>query len=176
MNVPCFHLSFYISFYNQGLFLLVFLLMTGEIFFPLFYVENKVLYDKLPEGMQDIEITPSFLLKGTNSPHGHPLAVFERSNTTRVHSLKLFRKQCRTSQRLHFFSIRVTDQARKNICVFTVTCQNYRQNRKLSCPVPESDSGISFSKFSVSRHLFYDELHSFSTFFALNFDKKLAVE
>jgi hypothetical protein len=45
--------------------------------------------------------------------------------------------------------------------------------------VPESDSGISFSKFPVSRHLlklFYDELHSFSTFFALNFDKKLAVE
>jgi hypothetical protein len=40
--------------------------------------------------------------------------------------------------------------------------------------IPESDSGISFSKFSVSRHLFqlyYDELHSFSTFFALNFDK-----
>jgi hypothetical protein len=39
--------------------------------------------------------------------------------------------------------------------------------------------GISFSKFPVSRHLlklFYDELHSFSTFFALNFDKKLAVE
>jgi hypothetical protein len=31
----------------------------------------------------------------------------------------------------------------------------------------------------VSRHLlklFYDELHSFSTFFALNFNKKLAVE
>jgi hypothetical protein len=24
--------------------------------------------------------------------------------------------------------------------------------------------------------LFYDELHSFSTFYALNFDKKLAVE
>ena len=45
--------------------------------------------------------------------------------------------------------------------------------------VPESDSGNSFSKFPVSRHLlklFYDELHSFSTFFALNFDKKLAVE
>ena len=42
-----------------------------------------------------------------------------------------------------------------------------------------SDSGISFSKFPVSRHLlnlFYDELRSFSTFFALNFDKKLAVE
>ena len=33
--------------------------------------------------------------------------------------------------------------------------------------------------FRVSRHLlklFYDDLHSFSTFFALNFDKKLAVE
>ena len=45
--------------------------------------------------------------------------------------------------------------------------------------VPESDSGISFSKFPVNHHLlklFYDELHSFSTFFALNFDKKLAVE
>jgi hypothetical protein len=45
--------------------------------------------------------------------------------------------------------------------------------------VPESDSGIQFSKFPVSRHLlklFYDELHSFPTFFALNFDKNLAVE
>jgi hypothetical protein len=42
--------------------------------------------------------------------------------------------------------------------------------------VPESDSGISFSKFSVSRLLFYDELHSFSTFFAVNIDKKLAVD
>jgi hypothetical protein len=44
--------------------------------------------------------------------------------------------------------------------------------------VPESDSGISFSKFPVSRHLlklFYDRIRSFSTFFALNFDKKLAV-
>jgi hypothetical protein len=30
--------------------------------------------------------------------------------------------------------------------------------------------------FQVSHHLFYDELHSFSTFYALNFDKKLAVE
>jgi hypothetical protein len=28
----------------------------------------------------------------------------------------------------------------------------------------------------LSRHLIYDKLHSFSTFFALNFDKKLAVE
>ena len=43
---------------------------------------------------------------------------------------------------------------------------------EMSCPVPESDSGIPFSNFPVSRHLFYDELHSFSTFFALNFDKK----
>ena len=46
-----------------------------------------------------------------------------------------------------------------------------------SFPIPESN--ISFSKFPVSRHLlklFYDELHSFSTFFAVNFDKKLAVE
>ena len=45
--------------------------------------------------------------------------------------------------------------------------------------VPESDSGISFSKFPVSFHLFklfYDELRSFSTFFVLNFDKKLVVE
>jgi hypothetical protein len=45
--------------------------------------------------------------------------------------------------------------------------------------IPDSGSGISFSKFSVSRHLmklFYDELRSFSTFFALNFVKKLAVE
>ena len=39
--------------------------------------------------------------------------------------------------------------------------------------------GISFSIFPVTRHLlklFYDELRRFSTFFALNFDKKLAVE
>ena len=55
----------------------------------------------------------------------------------------------------------------------------YRQNQKYSFPVLESVSSISFSKFSVSRHLLklsYDELHSFSTFFALNFNKKLAVE
>ena len=32
------------------------------------------------------------------------------SNTTRGHSLKLFRKQCRTSQRLHSFSIKVIDE------------------------------------------------------------------
>ena len=87
---------------------------------------------------------------------------------------------------------------KKNICVFTVTCQKnlgsvgrhyifvfYFFFFKLSAkpeivvPVTESDSGISFSKFPVSRHLlklFYDELHSSSTFFAHNFDKKLAVE
>ena len=41
--------------------------------------------------------------------------------------------------------------------------------------VPASDFGISFSKFPVSLPLFYDELHSFSTFYALNFDKKVAV-
>ena len=44
-----------------------------------------------------------------------------------------------------------------------------------SVPIPV----FHFSKFLVSRHLlklFYDELRSFSTFFALNFDKKLAVE
>jgi hypothetical protein len=38
---------------------------------------------------------------------------------------------------------------------------------KLEMVVPESDTGISFSKFLVSRHLsklFYDELHSISTF------------
>ena len=42
--------------------------------------------------------------------------------------------------------------------------------------VPEFNSGVSFSIFPISHHLFYDELHSFSTFFALNFDKKLVVE
>jgi len=55
----------------------------------------------------------------------------------------------------------------------------YRQNRKYSFPVLESVSSISFLKFPVSRHLLklsYVELRSFSTFFALNFNKKLAVE
>jgi hypothetical protein len=74
----------------------------------------------------------------------------------------------------------------KEICVFTVT---YKKNVGsdsinffLLLAKPEivvSDSGISFSKFPVSPHLlklFYDELRSFSTFIALNFDKKLAVE
>ena len=81
----------------------------------------------------------------------------------------------------------------KQICVFMVTCQKnlgsvgphsffyfiFLLSAKPEIVVLGSDSGISFSKFPVSRHLlklFYDELRSFSTFFALNFDKKLAVE
>jgi hypothetical protein len=40
-------------------------------------------------------------------------------------------------------------------------------------PVPESDSGISVSKF-FGKPSFVEVV--FSTFFALNFDKKLAVE
>ena len=78
-------------------------------------------------------------------------------------------------------------EAKKKICVFTVACQknlgsvgqDYFFYFLLLSAKPESDSGISFSKFSVSRHLlklFYDGLCSFSTIFALNFDKKLAVE
>ena len=58
------------------------------------------------------------------------------------------------------------------MCVFLLSA-------KPEIVIPESESGISFSKFPVSRHflkMFYDELRSFSTFFALNFDKKLAVE
>jgi hypothetical protein len=77
----------------------------------------------------------------------------------------------------------------KNVCVYCHMSKKSRVGRsglifyflsvKPEIVVPESDSGISFSKFLVSRHLlklFYDELCSFSTFFALNFDKKLAVE
>ena len=52
----------------------------------------------------------------------------------------------------------------------------FKLSAKPEIVVPESNSGIPFSKFPVSRRLFYDELYSFSTFFALNFDKKLAVE
>ena len=44
----------------------------------------------------------------------------------------------------------------------------YRQNRYFIFEI----SG----KPSFVEAVFYDELHSFSTFFALNFDKKLAVE
>jgi hypothetical protein len=32
------------------------------------------------------------------------------STTTRGHSLKIFKKQCRTTQRLHIFSMRIIDQ------------------------------------------------------------------
>ena len=72
----------------------------------------------------------------------------------------------------------------KKICVFMVACKKNLGSVGVHfyyqlLLVPESDSGISFSKFPVSSHLlklFYDELRSFSTFFALNFDKKLAVE
>jgi hypothetical protein len=71
--------------------------------------------------------------------------------------------------------------------VFTVICQKNPGSvsifsSSLLSAKPEivvPGSGISFLKFPVSRHLlklFYDELRSFSTFFALNFDKKLAVE
>ena len=91
------------------------------------------------------------------------------------------------------FMISNLTKAKKKKCVFTVTCQKSKVGRsalnffififllsaKPEIVVPESDSGISFSKFPVSRHLLKlldDELHSFSTFFALNFDKKLAVE
>jgi hypothetical protein len=77
------------------------------------------------------------------------------------------------------------------MCVFTVACQKDLGSVSILFSFSFSfftigktgngrfDSGISFSKFPVSRHLlklFYDKLHSFSTFFALNFDKKLAVE
>jgi hypothetical protein len=67
--------------------------------------------------------------------------------------------------------------------VFTVTClknlgsvsiKKKLLSAKPEIVVPESDSGISFSKFPVSRRLlkvFYDEFHGYSTFFALNFDK-----
>ena len=87
----------------------------------------------------------------------------------------------------------VVHQAKKkNMCVYCHMSKKSRVGRSASIlflffllstkpeiVIPESDSGISFSKFPVNRHLlklFYDELHSFSTFFALNFDKKLAVE
>ena len=74
-------------------------------------------------------------------------------------------KKSRVSQHLFFFFFLTISKT-----------GNSRARFRNPIPVPESDYGISFSKFPVSRHLFYDELHSFSTFFALNFDKKLAVE
>ena len=68
---------------------------------------------------------------------------------------------------------------RSALIFFILFIYLFKLSPKPEIVVPGSGSSISFSKFSVSRHLFklfYDELHSFSTFFALNFDKKLAVE
>ena len=52
---------------------------------------------------------------------------------------------------------------------------NYRQTEIV---VPGSGIRFRYFSFEISgkRRLFYDELRSFSTFYALNFDKKLAVE
>ena len=75
--------------------------------------------------------------------------------------------------------------------MFTVTCQFVLGSvsiiiifffliiGKPEIVVPGSGIRYFIFEFPVSRHLlklFYDELRSFSTFFALNFDKKLAVE
>ena len=87
------------------------------------------------------------------------------------------------------FCVMQTPRPKKYICVFTVTWQKnlgsvsiiFKKkktigktgNSRFRNPIPV----FSFSKFPASRHLlklFNDELHSFSTFFALNFDKKLA--
>jgi hypothetical protein len=57
----------------------------------------------------------------------------------------------------------------KKKCVFTVTIQ---KNLGSVCNKKKKNSG----KPSFDEAVFYDELRSFSTFFALNFDKKLAVE
>ena len=80
----------------------------------------------------------------------------------------------------------------KKICVFTVTCQKnlgsvrlhlfFLLSSKPEIVVP--GSGIRYFIFEISDKpsfveavfINYDELRSFSTFFALNFDKKLAVE
>ena len=81
---------------------------------------------------------------------------------------------------------RTSSQAKKkNMCVYCHMSKKSRVGRSgsiffLLLAKPEIVvSDISFSKFPVSRHLlklFYDELCSFSTFFAFNFDKKLVVE
>jgi hypothetical protein len=80
---------------------------------------------------------------------------------------------------------------KKNMCVYGHMSKKSRVSRSalisnflffLLSAKPEivvPDSRISFSKFPVSHHLLkllYDEIRSFSTFFALNFDKKLVVE
>jgi hypothetical protein len=54
----------------------------------------------------------------------------------------------------------------------------HRQNRKWSFLVPESNSGISFSKFLVSRHLlklFYDENTQFFYLLCSQFRQKASV-
>ena len=55
----------------------------------------------------------------------------------------------------------------------------FKLSAKPEIVVPGSVIRYFIFEIFVSRHLlklFYDELHSFSTFLALNFDKKLAVE
>ena len=87
----------------------------------------------------------------------------------------------------------------KKICVFTVTCQKnlgsvgrhlffilfiFLLSAKPEIVVPGSGIQFRYSIFEISGKpsfveavfINYDELRSFSTFFALNFDKKLAVE
>ena len=84
------------------------------------------------------------------------------------------------------FMSRFLIRSNKKMCVYGHMSKKSRVGRSaliffLSAK-PEiviTGSGISFSKFPVIRHLlklFYDELHSFSTFFDLNFDKMLADE
>jgi hypothetical protein len=79
----------------------------------------------------------------------------------------------------HLYStVQVTVRPKKIICVFMVTCRKkkkiyYRQNRKWSFPVPESD--ISFSKFLVSHRLlklFYDENTQFFYLLCSQFRQK----
>ena len=87
-------------------------------------------------------------------------------------------------------TVQITVRPEKKICVFTVTFQKnlgsvginffFLLSAKPEIVVP--GSGIRYFIFKISGKpsfvdaVFYDELHSFSTFFALNFDKKLAVE
>ena len=73
---------------------------------------------------------------------------------------------------------------KKKICVFTVTLKKILGSSSSIGKTGNSRSGIRFRYFifeisgkpSFVEAVFYDELRSFSTFFALNFDKKLAVE
>ena len=83
---------------------------------------------------------------------------------------------------------------KKNVCVYGHISKKSRQlfyffyffffllSAKPEIVVPGSGIRFRYFIFEISGKLsfveavFYDELHSFSTFFALNFDKKLAVE